>query len=152
MMSHEKCHHRHLHQSRGWLGAWVSCGNQPLEVTTSSVSMYLPLLLMTPAPVTGCRHPPLSAPSTDVPVTSPYVCMFWTLLLPFIWCVVRLEDEVIMTSSWDRRSRTRLYLRMTLVSWDAKSSLFVSRINSLLSHPLEYSVNTAPTHPYQSLL
>ena len=106
-----ECHHRHLHQSRGWLGAWVSHGNRPLVVITSSVSTYLPLLLMTPAPVIVCHHPPPSAPSVDVPVTSLYVCMFWTLLPPSIWHIVRLEDEVIITSFWDHRSRTRFVFK-----------------------------------------
>ena len=97
--THSICHRWHLYQSREQLGTWVSRGNWPLVVITSSVSTYLPLSLMTPALVTVCRHPPLLAPSVDVPVTSPYVCVFWMLLPPSIWRVVRLGDEVIMTSS-----------------------------------------------------
>jgi hypothetical protein len=34
------CYCRHLHQSRGRLGAWVSRGNRPWKVTLGSVSMY----------------------------------------------------------------------------------------------------------------
>ena len=78
------CHRWHLHQSRGRLGAWVSCGNQPLVVIIGSVSTYLLLWLMTPVPVIVCRHPPPSAPSVNVPVTSTYVCVFWMLLPPSI--------------------------------------------------------------------
>ena len=78
------CHRQHLHQSRGRLGAWVSRGNWPLVVITSSVSTYLPLSLMTPAPVTVCRHPPPLVPSINVLVTSLYVCVFWTLPPPSI--------------------------------------------------------------------
>ena len=139
------CHCQHLHQSRGRLGVWVSRGNRPLIVITSSVSTYLRLSLMTPAPVTVCCHPPPLAPSIDVPVTSPYVCVFWTLLPLSIWHVVRLEDEVIMTSSWNRRSRTCLYLRATLVSWDTKSSLLVSEYTRYRLIFRECSTNTAST-------
>ena len=78
------CHRWHLHQSRGRLGAWVSRGNQPLVVIIGSVSTYLLLWLMTLVPVTVCRHLLPSAPSVDVPVTSTYVCVFWTLLPPSI--------------------------------------------------------------------
>ena len=42
----QHCHRRHLHQSRGQLGAWVSCGNRPQKETSASVSMY-PLALLT---------------------------------------------------------------------------------------------------------
>ena len=97
-----QCHHCyrwHLHQSRGRLGAWVSRGNQPLVAITSSVSTYLLLWLTILAPVTVWRRLPPSAPSTDVPVMSTYVCVFWTLPPPSVWRIVRLEDEVIMTSS-----------------------------------------------------
>ena len=82
--AHTYCHRRHLHQPRGQLGAWVSRGNRPLVVTIDSVSMYLLLWLMTLAPVIVCRHLPPSAPSIDVPVTSTYVCVFWTLLPPSV--------------------------------------------------------------------
>ena len=78
------CHCWHLHQSRGRLGAWVSRGNWPLVVITSSVSMYLPPSLTILAPVAVCCPPPPLAPSVDVPVMSPYVCMFWTILPPSI--------------------------------------------------------------------
>ena len=80
----EACHHWHLHQSRGRLGAWVSRGNQPLVVIIGSVSTYLHLWLMTLVPVIACHHLPPLAPSVDVPVTSTYVCVFWTLLPPSI--------------------------------------------------------------------
>ena len=108
------CHRWHLHQSRGRLGAWVSRGNQPLAVIIGSVSTYLLLWLMTLVPVIVCRHLPPLAPSIDVPVTSTYVCVFWMLPPPSVWRVVRLEDKVIMTSSWDRRSRTRLVFKRDL--------------------------------------
>ena len=78
------CHRRHLHQSRGRLGVWVSCGNRPLVVIIGSVSTYLLLWLMTLVPAIVCHHLPPSAPSVDVPVTSTYVCVFWTLLPPSI--------------------------------------------------------------------
>ena len=78
------CYHWHLHQSRGRLGAWVSCGNQPLVAIIGSVSTYLLLWLMTLVLVIVCRHLPPSPPLVDVPVTSTYVCVFWTLLpLPY---------------------------------------------------------------------
>ena len=79
-----RCHRWHLHQSRGRLGAWVSRGNQPLIVIIGSVSTYPLLWPMTPVPVIVCRHLPPSAPSVDVPVTSTYTCVFWTLLPPSI--------------------------------------------------------------------
>ena len=82
--SHHRCHRRHLHRSRGRLGAWVSCGNRPLVAIIGSVSMYPLLWLMTLVPVIVCRHLPPSPPSFDVPVTSTYVCVFWTLLPPSI--------------------------------------------------------------------
>ena len=78
------CHRRHLHQSRGRLGARISHGNRPLVVIIGSVSMYPLLWLMTLALVIVCRHLPPSAPFTDVPVTSTYVCVFWTLPPPSI--------------------------------------------------------------------
>ena len=81
---HVTCHRWHLHQSRGRLGARVSRGKQPLVVIIGSVSTYLLLWLMTPVPVIVCRHLPPSAPSADVPVTSTYACVFWTLLPPSI--------------------------------------------------------------------
>ena len=79
-----KCYRRHLHQSRGRLGAWVSRGNRPLVAIIGSVSTYLLLWLITLVPVIVCRHLPPSAPSVDVPMTSIYVCVFWTLLPPSI--------------------------------------------------------------------
>ena len=79
-----RCHRWHLHQSRGRLGARVSRGNQPLGAIIGSVSTYLLLRLMTLVLVIVCRHLPPSAPSIDVPVTSTYVCVFWTLLPPSI--------------------------------------------------------------------
>ena len=84
MIGHGACHCQHLHQLRGQLGAWVSHGNWPLVAIISSVSMYLCLLLMTLASVIVCRHPPPLALSDDVPLTSPYVCVFWTLPPPSI--------------------------------------------------------------------
>ena len=78
------CHRWHLHQSRGRLGAWVSRGNQPLAMIIGSASTYLLLWLMTLVPVIVCRHLPPLAPSVDVPVTSTYVCVFWTLLPPSV--------------------------------------------------------------------
>ena len=52
-----------------------------------------------------------------------------------------------MTSSWDCRSRTCLYLRTTLVSLGHQVESFHLRIYSVSSHLLECSVNTAPIHP-----
>jgi hypothetical protein len=78
------CHRWHLHQSRGRLGAWVSCGNQPLGAIIGSVSTYLLLWLITLVLAIVCCHLPPSAPSIDVPVTSTYICVFWTLLPPSI--------------------------------------------------------------------
>ena len=76
------CYRRHLHQSRGQLGVWVSRGNRPQKETLGSVSMY-PLVLVTClVDVIVCA--PLSPllPLDDVPVTSTYVCVFWTLVFP----------------------------------------------------------------------
>ena len=78
------CHRWHLHQSRGRLGAWVSRGNQPLGAIIGSVSTYLLLWLITLVLAIVCRHLLPLAPSADVPVTSTYVCVFWTLPPPSI--------------------------------------------------------------------
>jgi hypothetical protein len=80
--THLKCYRRHLHQSRGRLGAWVSRGNRPQKETLGSVSMY-PLVLVTRlAAVTVCRPLPRSPLFDDVPMTSTYVRVFWTLVSP----------------------------------------------------------------------
>jgi hypothetical protein len=76
------CYRRHLHQSRGRLGAWVSRGNRPQKETLGSVSMYPPVLLTHLVAVIAC-HPPLpSSLFDDVPMTSTYVRVFWTLVSP----------------------------------------------------------------------
>ena len=74
------CYRRHQHQSRGRLGAWVSRGNRPQKETLGSVSMYPLVLLTSLVAVTVC-HPPLpSLLFYDMPMTSTYICMFWTLV------------------------------------------------------------------------
>ena len=78
----ERCYRRHLHQSRGRLGAWVSRGNRPQKETLGSVSMYPLVLLTSLAAVIVCRPLPPSPLFDDVPVTSTYVCVFWTLVSP----------------------------------------------------------------------
>ena len=77
-----RCYRRHLHQSGGRLGAWVSRGNRPQKETLGSVSMY-PLVLVTcPVDVIVCVPLPPLLPLDDVPMTSTYVCVFWTLVSP----------------------------------------------------------------------
>jgi ATP-dependent DNA helicase PIF1 len=76
------CYRRHLHQSRGRLGAWVSRGNRPQKETLGSVSMYPLVLLTSLVAVTVCRPLPPSPLFDDVPMTSTYVRVFWTLVSP----------------------------------------------------------------------
>ena len=76
------CYRRHLHQSRGRLGAWVSRGNRPQKETLGSVSMYPLMLVIRLVDVIVRRLLPPSPPLDDVPVTSTYVCVFWTLVSP----------------------------------------------------------------------
>jgi hypothetical protein len=76
----EQYYCQHLHQPRGWLGAWVSHGNQPLQETSNSVSMYPPLSVMSPVAVIVCCHPPPSPLLNDVSMMSTYLCAFWTLV------------------------------------------------------------------------
>jgi hypothetical protein len=78
----QACYRRHLHQSRGRLGAWVSRGNRPQKETLGSVSMYPLVLLTSLVVVTVCRPLPPSPLFDDVPMTSTYVCVFWTLVFP----------------------------------------------------------------------
>jgi hypothetical protein len=79
---HHHCYRRHLHQSRGRLGAWVSRGNRPQKETLGSVSMYPPVLVTRLVDVIVCAPLPPLLPLDDAPMTSTYVCVFWTLVSP----------------------------------------------------------------------
>jgi hypothetical protein len=76
------CYRRHLHQSTGRLGAWVSRGNRPQKETLGSVSMYPLVSLTRLVVVTVCLPLPPLLPLDDVPMTSTYICVFWMLVFP----------------------------------------------------------------------
>jgi hypothetical protein len=96
MRTLRSCYHRHQHQSRGRLGAWVSRGNQPQKVTLGSVSMYPLVLLIGLVAVTVCRPLPLS------PLPNDDVCLRMHVLdagIPACMTHCMSKGDVIMMSS-----------------------------------------------------